>query len=393
MTKGIESIEVNPQRRRLLKGAALGMASLTLPAMPVFASSPSSPKLVWVLLRGALDSLHTVIPSFDKDYASLRPTLAKAFDAAPKPIDRGFFLHPSLANLHKWYLQGDLLPVVATNSGYTERSHFDGQDYIESGLAQTNHDSGWLARAIEAKQAQALAVARATPISLRGVEQAGASVNTWYPSNLKDSDEDIYLQLQNLYQNDPQLLSALEDGMALKMQLGKQPKTQKSGQFVELAKACGRLLSSQQQGDCAMLELGGWDTHNNQSGRLNRQLATLDKGLQALRDSLGQEWDNTVVIVATEFGRTAKENGTKGTDHGSASAMFLAGGAVAGGKVAGEWPGLASSKLYKNRDLAPTSNMYGWIGAVLKQHWQLSDVQIAKVFPQQAAYPQRLIQS
>ncbi|MDC2887535.1 DUF1501 domain-containing protein [Psychrosphaera algicola] len=130
-----------------------------------------------------------------------------------------------------------------------------------------------------------------------------------------------------------------------------------------------------------MLELGGWDTHNNQANRLTRKLAELDNGLNALESALKETWNDTVVVIATEFGRTVRENGTGGTDHGTASCMFVAGGAVKGGKVLGEWPGLAPEQLFENRDLQPTSSAFSWMSALLSEHWQMSPDQLAKVFP------------
>jgi len=133
--------------------------------------------------------------------------------------------------------------------------------------------------------------------------------------------------------------------------------------------------------DCAMLELGGWDTHKGQANRLARGLNELDKGLAVLKEGLGSDWQNTVVIVGTEFGRTAKENGTGGTDHGTASALFFAGGAINGGRVLGQWPGLSERALFQKRDLRPTSNMYSWLATVLGEHWQMSQQELAQVFP------------
>ena len=145
--------------------------------------------------------------------------------------------------------------------------------------------------------------------------------------------------------------------------------------------------------DCAMLELGGWDTHNNQSNRLARQLTELDNGLLALKEGLAEQWDNTVVIIASEFGRTAKENGTKGTDHGTAGALMLAGGAVSGGQVLGNWPGLEKNKLFEERDLMPTTNSFAWLASVLAQHWEMDKKQLQQVFPDIKPYTDNLIKS
>ena len=391
-------------RRQLVKMAGAGMAMLSFPMNSVFAMSAGgkttltagvgvkdSPKIIWVILRGALDSLHTIVPTFDKQYTQLRPNLSRSFKSPLLPIDKGFALHPSLSNLHQWYQEKSLLPIVAVSSGYSKRSHFDGQDFLESGKGEVDHDSGWLARAIEAKNASALAVSRTTPISLRSTTINAEKVNTWYPSKHNNADEELYAALGKLYQHDDVLNNALASALEVKHLVGVDGKSKRKGKFKDLANSCAKLMSSEQGIDCAMLELGGWDTHNNQSMRLARKLSELDDGLAQLKTGLGEQWDNTVVIIGTEFGRTAKENGTGGTDHGTASALLLAGGAVNGGKVKGRWPGLKTEQLLEQRDLMPTSNSFGWLATILSQHWQLSDQALQQVFPQIQPYNELLV--
>ena len=382
-------------RRKFITMTGAGLAVLSFPMSSAFAfegkKQLASPKIVWLLLRGALDSLHTIVPTFDQQYKTLRPKLSTSFKSPLLPLEKGFALHPSLKNLHQWYQEKSLLPVVAVYSGYPKRSHFDGQDYLESGKGEIDHDSGWLARAIEVKNKRALAVSRSTPISLRSSDQ----VNTWYPSNLKDADEDIYAALDKLYQNDESLRASLESGLQVRGLVGdkKGKKKKRQGKFIDLSKACAKLMVGEQGVDCAMLELGGWDTHKNQGTRLDRNLAELDQGLAALKSGLGEEWRNTVVIVGTEFGRTAKENGTGGTDHGTGSALFLAGGAVNGGKVQGNWPGLKAEELFQQRDLMPTTNSFSWIANVLSQHWHFTEQELKQVFPHVKPYEQAIIRS
>ncbi|NQZ90524.1 MAG: DUF1501 domain-containing protein [Colwellia sp.] len=386
-------------RRKFITMTGAGLALLSLPMGSAFAlgsnkqvgNQAGKPKIVWLLLRGALDSLHTIVPTFDQQYKPLRPKLSSSFKSPLLPLEKGFALHPSLKNLHQWYQEKSLIPVVAVYSGYPKRSHFDGQDYLESGKAEIDHDSGWLARAIEVKNKRALAVSRATPISLRSSDQ----VNTWYPSNLKVADEDIYAALDKLYQNDESLRASLESGLEVRGLVGdkKGKKKKRQGKFIDLTKACAKLMVGEQGVDCAMLELGGWDTHNNQGTRLNNNLAELDNGLAELKAGLGKEWQNTVVIIGTEFGRTAKENGTGGTDHGTGSALFLAGGAVNGGQVQGRWPGLKTEQLFQQRDLMPTTNSFSWIGNVLSQHWQFTEQELMQVFPHVKPYNQVLLRS
>lgn len=380
-------------RRDFLKALA---ASLVVYQHPLLAASNSTinpPKVVWVMLRGALDSLHTVVPTFEPALKALRPTLYKSIEhkwlplAQANSMQQGYALHPALVNLHQWYQQKQLLPIVAVSSGYQKRSHFEGQDYLESALTTPDLDNGWLARSIQVKNKQAIAISQSTPISLRGANQLS---NTWYPSRLPDAEQETYQALQHLYQDSPQLLTRLEEGLSMEALLGEQTMAKKQqGNFVSLSRSCGQLLA-QPNMDCAMLTLGGWDTHKNQSGQLQRQLSLLDKGLQALKTQLGQQWDNTLVIVATEFGRTVKENGTRGTDHGTASALFLAGGKVNGGQVLGDWPGLQSEQLHQQRDLKATTNNFDWIAASLQQHWQLNNQQVLHIFPTASVYQGKL---
>ena len=366
------------KRRELCRLAGVSMAALSLaPLMLAKDTEQGSPKVVWVMLRGALDPLHTLVPTFDPDLTKLRPTLYKAIKQDVLALSDGYALHPSLVNLHAWYEAKELLPVVAVSSGYSSRSHFDGQDFLEAGLGRIDHESGWLGRAVQAKNKRALAIARATPISLR----SDATVSTWYPSRLNDASTATYASLLKMYEQDEQLSTLLQDGLDLQQQAKSMQTTQRQGRFIDLARSCASLMVGSQGSDCGMLELAGWDTHKGQVNRLARSFNELDKGLAVLKEGLGSDWQNTVVIVGTEFGRTAKENGTGGTDHGTASALFFAGGAINGGRVLGQWPGLSEKALFQKRDLRPTSNVYSWLAAVLSEHWQMSQQEIAQVFP------------
>ena len=370
-------------RRQFVKMAGSGLALLSFPISSSLAfekstTAANNPKIIWLMLRGALDSLHTIVPTFDPQLKHYRPTLSTSFKSALLPLDKGFALHPALSNMHQWYQEKSLLPIVAVSSGYQQRSHFDGQDFLESGKAEIDHDSGWLARALDQRGKRALAISRSIPISLRSSNQ----VRTWYPSKLKSADTNIYAQLSKLYQSDTLLNESLERGLTVRDLLDKKQSKKRQGKFIDLTKACANLLTNQHENiDCAMLEFGGWDTHSNQSNRLERNLNELDQGLGELKEGLGKEWQNTVIIIGTEFGRTVKENGTGGTDHGTGSALFLAGGAVQGGRVLGDWPGLETSQLFEQRDLMPTSNSYSWISNVLANHWQIPESALQHVFP------------
>lgn len=372
-------------KRDFIKGLGAGLMFLSqapLQAAESLSQKTSDKKVIWVMLRGAMDSLHVVVPTFDPHLKQHRASLINPIEASLQPLERGYALHPALAHLSTWYQNKDLLPVVAVASPSRNRSHFYSQDLLESGSLQVDYQSGWLARALSEKHSLGLAFAHALPISMRGAN----TVRAWYPSSLPAAEEDIYSQLMQLYGQHPELQAQLQRGLEIKNTMGEKNNL-KRAPFKSLCRICGETLASTDT-QAAMIEFGGWDTHNNQVGRLNRQLSQLDMGLQELKASLGQQWPNTLIVVATEFGRTVKVNGTNGTDHGTGSALFLAGGAVNGGKVLGKWPGLANEQLYQKRDLMPTSDIRSWIGAALMQHWQLDTAQIQRVFP--ATEPQKI---
>ena len=367
----------NPHRRQVLRAMGLGAAAWSAPfgAMANAQSAPS-PKVVWVMLRGAMDSLHAVVPTFEKSLMDHRASLVEPIWDELLPLKDGFALHPALAGMHRLFQEKQMAPVVAVSTNYRSRSHFDGQDALESGILPIDHDSGWLNRALQISDREGLAVARSMPISLRG----DAEARTWYPGELNDSRDQLYEQMFDLYQYDDKLTSRLEEGLET-IKMAGDITVRRRAQNKALISACARLLKDKQGPDCAMIEMGGWDTHKNQVIGLNKQFEQLDSGLTLLKDELGEHWNQTLVIVATEFGRTVRVNGTAGTDHGTASAMFLAGGALNGGQILGDWPGLKEKDLYEGRDLMPTGDLRAWIAASLNQHWVLNNDDLAAVFP------------
>jgi uncharacterized protein (DUF1501 family) len=373
-------------RRDLLKAAVGGFIAWHSPAIlkaTELQLEPNAvkarPKLVWVVLRGAMDSLHAILPLSDPDLMVHRKRLVTPVKDRAFNLGNGFALHPALKDFNYLYKKGQLIPVVATESGAKTRSHFQAQDILESGLPKVDTESGWLNRAVEVYRGESLAVAHTLPVGLRGRQLA----KTWYPDLLEPASDDLYERLENLYKDDELLSERLHEGLRNRQLLSgvKAVDSKYRYNFSSLTASCGTLLASRDGPDCAMLEMNGWDTHQNQAGRLDRQFSTLDKGIEILRKNLADQWDNTVVIMTTEFGRTVAENGTRGTDHGTASAMFVAGGAVAGGMVKGRWPGLAKSNLFEGRDLMPTSDTRQWIRAILSQHWRLNSAQLDYVFP------------
>jgi uncharacterized protein (DUF1501 family) len=346
-------------------------------------AAPTERRLVVVLLRGALDGMSAVQPYGDRDFLGLRGELA-----LPQPgqdggvLDLGGFygLHPSLVNVHAMYAGGEALIVHAVAGHYRSRSHFEAQDYLESGADQ-RLSSGWLNRAVAAMpgadwREMALSLGLSAPLVLRGP----ARVEQWAPESFGASPgEDFYARLLRVSAHDPVIGPALAEGMRLRGVLpggfGKER------QEVTLAKAAGELLAQAGGPRVAVLEMGGWDTHAGQVGRLKGQLTLLDDSLGALRVALGDAWRETAVLVVTEFGRTARINGTKGTDHGTGGVAFLVGGAVAGGRVRADWPGLGAGRLFEDRDLMPTADVRAVAKGVLAGHLGLGAAGLAAAFP------------
>ncbi len=354
------------------------------------AENKTDKKLIWIILRGAKDGLHTIIPRQEQHRLNqYRPRLSSALRSTALPLNAAFSLHPSLKYAHQLYQQGECSPIVAVGSGYEQRSHFDGQDFLESGSGRITQTEGWLARAVDIKQASALALNRSTPISLRSDK---VTASTWYPADQQSADSKLFDALSDLYEKSPILSKRLSEGLAVS-QMSQGVDLSKSGKATELklAKACAQLLTGDKGYDAAMLEISGWDTHNDQVKRLSYRLKVLDKCIRLIKEGLKDDWQNTVVAIATEFGRTVKENGTKGTDHGNASAMFLLGGGLKGGEVLGQWPGLEPSQLFENRDLLPTTNTFSWLASVLEQHWGFNETQLNTVFPHIKSYSDKLV--
>lgn len=362
-------------RREFISGTSTSLLLLSSPFRLSANVNTKGKKLIWIVLRGGLDSLHALVPTFEPELTKLRPSLLKQELTKLLPLTQGFALHPSLAHLHQLYQSNQLLPVVAVSSGYNKRSHFDAQDFIEAGTGQLTQKSGWLARASNTSNTKGIAIAKTLPLSMRGAEHA----STWYPSKLNASEQDTYQAMLAMYQQAPDFADNLAS--ALEHRALASGANKKASEFVQLAHSCAQLLNSEQQLDSAVLELNGWDTHNKQDQRLSRKLSELDQGIATLQQQLGDNWDNTVIAISTEFGRTIKENGSRGTDHGSASCLMFAGGAVKGGNILGKWPGLKPEQQHQNRDLAGTSLLFDWLASATQQHWQLSAQQVRQIFP------------
>lgn len=374
-------------RRSLIAGSlALGAAGATLPRM-AFAQGTGSRNLLFVLLRGAADGMAMAAPIGDPRLEALRGASLDEYDGARRAS--GFFaIHPALDAVGSAFEAGEALFVHATATHYRERSHFDGQNMLETGAdAPYAKTDGWLNRlvALMAEQSgdsppRALAIAPTMPLALRGL----APASSYAPSALPEASDAFMQRVAQLYASDEQLgnlwMRALE--------------TQEMASADNLrnlrdARAAGELAASLMREDdgarIAMMELGGWDTHANQIGAFRRQASQLDTLLGAYRAGMGSAWARTMVIVVTEFGRTARFNGTGGSDHGTASAALMMGGAVRGGRVIADWPGLRESDLYEGRDLKPTIALENVLAGSLAEHFALDPERaLAQLFPRRA---------
>ena len=360
---------MNLNRRQLIRLAGAGGALLVAPRI-AFAKVATDSRFVFVIQRGAADGLNIVIPYADPDYARLRGSLA-IDPATATRLDGHFALHPSLGQVGAMFAQKQALFVHAVASPYRERSHFDGQNVLETGGDQPYAiRDGWLNRLVSLlprQDAEPIAFAPTVPLALRGP----AKVTSYASSALPQANDDLLTRVARLYATDAQLhplWSAAMDARAIAgPESGKQDPA-------SLGKLAAEFLVRPDGPRIAMIETGGWDTHSGQNGRLANQLKGLDATLAALRDGLGPVWSKTVVLVATEFGRTAAENGTGGTDHGTASAAMILGGAVKGGRIVADWPGLAQASLLDGRDLRPTTNLDGLILGAISQTFALDPV-------------------
>ena len=416
-------------RRAWLRATAAGGLGLLAPWAGLSlagAATPGGPRLVLMILRGGMDGLSAVPALGDPAFANARGALGQ-FASPALPLDGLFALHPALPGLHAMYGQGELAVLHATGLPYRERSHFDAQQVLESGGDKPFAlDTGWLGRALAGSGRKAMAFQPAVPLVLRG----HAEVDTWVPSSRPDPGTDLVARLERLYIDDVPLAGALArarelrdrgampapmsaGGLAGSMAAGPangQANSQKNGQpdgrpssiggaaplaaprqaALTLARQAAAFLIRPDGPQAAVLDLGGWDSHANQvadPGPLVNNLCLLDASLAALREGLtvpdaGDAWRRTVVLVVTEFGRTVAINVTQGTDHGSGGAALVLGGAVRGGRVLADWPGLALQQRFEGRDLRITTDLRAVFKTVLIDHLGLNPAQVA-----QAALP------
>lgn len=379
-------------RRTFVISSLLGGVATLLPRIPAAETKPDA-RFVLVILRGALDGLGAVPAYGDGNYAGKRGQLA--ITAPTQKLDGMFALHPALAGMYQRYQERQLIVLHAVASPYRERSHFDGQDLLETGMTKLGGErDGWLNRMLPVLPSMkgrstdqvAIALAQNVPLVLRGA----AAVNSWAPSRLPDTDADTLQRIADLYATDEYFADRLQSALAADgvagegMSRGGGKRDPLNG-LDAITSAAGKFLAAAQGPRIAVIEVGGWDTHANQGaeqGQLGNRLRGLDQGLEALRTSLGPAWKDTAMLVVTEFGRTVAVNGTRGTDHGTATCAFLAGGAVAGGRVIADWPGLANGNLYQQRDLQPTLDLRSVFKGVMASHLGASESDLeTRVFP------------
>ena len=367
-----------------------GLATFALPSVS-FAQVSSGGRLVFVLLRGGFDGLAAIVPHGDPDYRSLRDSFAYSASEL-SPLDDTFGLAPGLSPLRALWDANELAVVHAMAIPHRTRSHFDGQAVLETGLDRPAGSSdGWLNRLLQVMSGKraGIAIAAGMPLSLTGSYQ----VETWSPTQLGVVDDVFLERLAVLYRADRSLANRFEAALQQQELVGEEPMARgnaRRGGITPLMQAAARILRQEQGPNIAAMEFSGWDTHANQGlagGALDRLLGQLAEGLTTFRTEMGPAWKNTTVVVMTEFGRTARPNGTRGTDHGTAGAGFVLGTRVARSRVIADWPGLSQRALFEGRDLKPTLDTRSLLKGAIAGTFDLTTPQLERVFPGSSSAP------
>jgi uncharacterized protein (DUF1501 family) len=382
-------------RRKLISG---GVTLFTWAHLPKLARAEGrDPRFLVIILRGALDGLAAVPPIGDPDWVSVRGENALTLDSklAALKLDDFFALHPAMPNFHRLYGAGEATIVHASATGYRDRSHFDGQDVLESGFtAPGAAETGWLNRtlasltpdgSVQSQRGQTFAVGPVTPLVARGP----APILVWAPQQFPPATDDTIMRLHDLYSmTDVEFAHVLEERMQLtplagkgappsaKSMSGAAPTSASNRYFADAAGGAAKILAHPDGPRIGALAFDGWDTHANEGvigGRLASLLSGLDGAIAAAKENMGDAWSNTVIAVVTEFGRTVHVNGTAGTDHGTATVALLAGGALKGGRVIADWPGLKDANLYEGRDLKPTTDVRAVLKGLLSDHLRVDE--------------------
>ena len=312
-------------------------------------------KLIVVILRGAMDGV-AALPKLDDP--DIRAHRAALIDVKATPLSNGFALHSAMPTLAAMYASKEAAFVPALAGPYRERSHFEAQDLLECGEVAKVSADGWLNRALQRAPAaySAVSIGPSQPLILRG---ASPNTSSWSPAVLPEASGDTLARLLDLYENDPVLKPALSSALGADSVAGAMKMDSMGGgrggpaQYVAQLQAAGNFLAQPDGPEIAVVSLEGWDTHTQQNQMLQQRFTALDNGIRALKASLGETWKKTALVAVSEFGRTVRVNGGGGTDHGTGGLAILAGGAIKGGRMIGDWPGLKPAALFENRDLMP----------------------------------------
>lgn len=394
-------------RRKFLQTSSLLAGGILLPvgwhswvAKGIAETISDRKKLIVIMLRGAVDGLNVVVPHQDADYYEARPTLAIPAPGEPDgaiDLDGHFGLNPVLADLMPLWKNKSLAFIHACGSPLETRSHFDAQDYMESGTpGEKTTPDGWMNRLLASlphdSPVEALNVGNTTPRILRG-SMPVATLAPGKASTRRLPVDTAFMgnAFKSLYDGNDPLSKTYQEGLAARKmilaQLNQEMMSSSRGapsadRFADDAKRVAQLVAGDTKTQLAFMEIGGWDTHINQKESLNASLQSLGKGLATLVKGLDSVYRDTAIIVMSEFGRTVKENGNAGTDHGHGNVFWLLGGSLEGGKIYGKWTGLAESSLYEKRDLPVTTDFRDAIATVLTQHLQLPQSHLAQIFPE-----------
>lgn len=391
------------RRSFLLKGAALGCSAAASPLItPVsMAAAPWDTRLVVIILRGAMDGLDVIQPYGDPNMAALRPNLKTGEAAGAADLNGFYALHPAFAPLLPLYHAGEFGAVHAVSTPYRDkRSHFDGQDILEAGLPDLSGGGlrdGWLNRLLQVKPGMEPEIAYAVGNEQLLILSGDAPTAHWSPNTRLIMSPQARMLLNVVHHDDPLFRDASDDAIAIAEQIAAEAEiadetetmmmenpmmegVARNGSHVKVAE----FAASRLRGDTriASFSIGGWDTHGRQSRTLGRAASMLTETILTLRAGLGPIWEQTAILCLTEFGRTARENGSGGTDHGTGGAMLFAGGALRGGQIMGEWPGLGAGELYANRDLMPTRDVRAYAAHAMRGLIGISSADLEQtIFP------------
>ena len=368
--------KVNISRRGMLLGAACSLAAHPLSTTMTFASAPWSPRLVVIILRGAMDGLDVVQPYGDPLLAGYRPTLKTGPDHQAVDLDGFFAMHGRLAGLAPMWQAGELGFAHAVSTPYRDkRSHFDGQDLLEAGTGMDVGPGaargGWLNRFLQTVPGVRAETAFAVGNDDMRILGGPAPKLRWAPEVDVELTPQAELLLGHVYAHDPLFGPAAEKGMELARNIDREklPLLANGEKQEPLAAFAAAQLKAETR--IASYSLKGWDTHQKQGSSIARSLSKLERSVLTLQEGLGKVWGETLVLAMTEFGRTVAENGSRGTDHGTGGAMVMAGGALRGGKVFGQWPGLEEAALYARRDLMPTADVRSYAAWAMRNLYGL----------------------